>query len=356
MLSARAPPLIKTQPAPCKNAKGETQQYVVVYKDEGGKYNYDHTMRLIVPQTTTKISVAAYATCINAACAMSLSDVSGPPQFVSDKLFCVMECSRSGFKGPMSKTPFPVAAWGEKSNVWSFTSFMNTAVDIKCNFLKVSSKCICNTCGGETRFKIVVATNDNRVGTSLPISVKSKRKIPASMRKRSQRDIEAFIKKTRHKKTKHIQGGGTRASQKPATVRAQFIGKCVAPHSKKGFLTAKKAQVLYRVEEQSEHIAKLETNLAKLHAKLAKQEKLLAMYLERPKKRQKKKIVIAQEGMPGTLHGALDDFPFRAVGPEFSVVGEHIPQPLDPDIFSPEYVDDDFNSEISKLDIMEFFA
>lgn len=179
-----------------------------MYKDEGGKYAYHHTMRASLSFETRTVSIAAYAQCRDARCAQR-SDISDSPPFLSDQLFSVRECSRAGFKGPLLDAPVGVRVWQDKANVWSYKTFMDKEVVIKCNFMKVTSKCMCSICGGETLFKIAVATDSNSVDTSvdtsLPICVMSKRKIPASMRKKSQREIEAFIVKARKKKAANTQ-------------------------------------------------------------------------------------------------------------------------------------------------------
>lgn len=294
MNTACLSPLIKEQPKPFVDAAGANHGHVVVYKDEGGQYTYHYPMRVSVPHTTQKISVAAYTQCTNTMCAQHC-DVSGCTQFVSDKLFSVMDCSRAGHRGPLVSAPTPVAEWEGKPNVWSYVTFMDTALDIKCNFWKVTSKCMCGACGGETQFKIAVATDQNCVDVSLPIRVMSKRKIPASMRKKSQREIKAFMEKTRHKKCVK-QEGRKRKSDAVAVVKARPALKIKAPRVPQNrpvlledtaVLSMTEAQKFYYIKEQDANIQRLESELERLEAELAKQKKLVAATKEQKNKRLK---------------------------------------------------------------------
>lgn len=192
-------PLIKTQPKRFTNARGVKQSYVAVYKDEGGKHSVHFEMTARVPHTTRRVSIGAFAECTDASCPQHCSKTD-TPDFVSNQLFRVVECSRAGYRGPLTAAANPVPGWEGKSNLWSYDTFMDHIVHIKCNFLKVTSKCMCTKCGAETRFRVIVATDENCVDTSLPVRVLSKRKIPASMRKKSQREIKAFMDKSKSKR------------------------------------------------------------------------------------------------------------------------------------------------------------
>ena len=293
MNTARLSPLIKAQPKPFVDANGVNQGYVVVYKDEGGKYAYHYTMRVSVPTTTRTVSVAAYAQCRNPACSQHRG-VLPLPQFVSEQLFHVRECGRARYKGPLPRTSTPVHAWREKANVWSYKTFMDDSIVIKCNFLKVTSKCMCGACGGETQFKIAVSTDNNCVDTSLPICVMSKRKIPASMRKKSQREIEAFMDKTRNKKAvqahKRKGAANSRLIQKKFSKPAQpSKRKCLSSVTELDIDAMTFAERTRYIEMQDISIKEMSTKIDDLKANLEKKEKLLAA-LEQQKANKRQKI------------------------------------------------------------------
>jgi len=290
--TARLSPLIKAQPKPFVDANGVNQGYVVVYKDEGGKYAYHYTMRVSVPTTTRTVSVAAYAQCRNPACSQH-HGVLPPPQFVSEQIFHVRECGRARYKGPLPRTSTPVHAWREKANVWSYKTFMDDSIVIKCNFLKVTSKCMCGACGGETQFKIAVSTDNNCVDTSLPICVMSKRKIPASMRKKSQREIEAFMDKTRNKKA--VQAHKRKGAAAVRLIQKKF-SKPAQPAKRKRLSSVTEldidamtfAERTRYIEMQDISIKEMSTKIDDLKANLEKKEKLLAaLEQQKANKRQK---------------------------------------------------------------------
>ena len=292
MNTARLSPLIKAQPKPFVDANGAQQDYVVVYKDEGGKHTYHHTMRVSVPATTQTVSVAAYAQCRDPACAQH-NEILRAPQFVSDQFFHVRECARDRYKGPLPPASAPVHAWRDKANVWSYKTFMDKELVIKCNFLKVTSKCMCSACGGETQFKIAVVTDGNCVDTSLPVCVMSKRKIPASMRKKSQREIKAFMDKARNKKVRqHKKRKGVMGSR-PIQIR---LAKKVKVATPKRVVYTTEAMVhamtfderLRFIEFQDTSIKNMTLEIEGLRAELAKKEQLLAdCEQQKAKKRQK---------------------------------------------------------------------
>lgn len=282
MNTARLSPLIKAQPKLFVDAKGVQQDYVVVYKDEGGKHTYHHTMRVSVPATTQTVSVAAYAQCSDPACAQH-SEVLRAPRFVSDQFFYVRECCRSGYKGPLPPASAPVHAWRDKANVWSYKTFMDEELVIKCNFLKVTSKCVCGACGGETHFKIAVVTDGNCVDTSLPVCVMSKRKIPASMRKKSQREIKAFMEKARNKKARQQKKRKGVTDSRPIQIPLAKKVKLATP--KRGVYTTESIvhamtfdERLRFIEIQDTSIKNMTLEIEGLQAELAKKEQLLAAF------------------------------------------------------------------------------
>ena len=275
-------PLIKQQPKAFVDAKGKKHGHVIVYKDEGGKHAYHYAMRVSVPHTTRTISVAAYAQCTNTKCAHH-SDIFGLPQFVPATMFCVMECSRADHRGPLRAAPAPVAEWTGKPNVWSYTTCLDTALDIKCNFSKVTSKCMCPSCGGETQFKIAVATDENCVDVSRPICVMSKRKIPASMRKKTEKEIKAFMDKTRNKKCARQTG---RKRSPPLKIRVPPVQRN-APLADAMLLAMTDVQKMYYIKDQDAELQRLQRKLAGLEAQLAKQKELVAATAQHRHKRQK---------------------------------------------------------------------
>lgn len=292
MNTACLSPLIKAQPKPFVDVKGVNQGYVVVYKDEGGKHTYHYTMRVSLPPTTHTVSIAAYAQCRDPACSQHC-DVLPPPQFVSDQLFHVRECARAGFKGPLPRAPIPVYAWREKANVWSYKTFMDDSVVIKCNFLKVTSKCMCSACGGETHFKIAVATDNNCVDTSLPICVMSKRKIPASMRQKSPKEIKAFMDKARKKKA--VRGHKRKGAATVLPIQNELSKpvqsakrKCPSSVSKSDIHSMTYEERSRFIENQNAFIKEMKSKINGLKAELAKKEQLLAAFQQqKASKRQK---------------------------------------------------------------------
>ena len=296
MNTASLTPLITAQPKPYVNAKGVEQDYVVVYKDEGGKYIYHYTMCVDVSRSTHTVSVAAFAQCVDPMCARHF-DIYNSPKFVSDQLFRVRECGRAGYKGPLPPAPCAVGAWRNNANVWSYKTSMDGALVIKCNFLKVSSKCMCPTCGGETRFKIAVATNDNCSATSFPICVMSKRKIPAHMRAKSQKEIEAFMGKSRCKKTGNTHKRKNAAAARPIQKRKKRgVGVVQQPEKKRASTTTEdtiRAMTISErnafIETQNACINELNTKVKSLEFELAKQQQLLAVY-ENKKANQRQEV------------------------------------------------------------------
>lgn len=293
MNTARLPPRIEEQPKPFVDANGTKQGYVLVYKDEGGKHTYHHTMRVSLPPGTHTVSVAAYARCKDPACAQHF-DVLPPPRFVSDQFFHVRECARDRYKGPLQHASEPVHAWRGKANVWSYKTFMDDSLVIKCNFLKVTSKCTCSACGGDIQFKIAVATDNNCVVTSLPICVMSKRKIPASMRKKSQREIKAFMDKARNKKA--VQARKRKGALAVCPIQKMF-SKPAQPAKRKRLSSATEVDIhamtfeerTRYIEMQDVSMKEMRSNINVLKAKLAEKEQLLAA-LEQQKANKRQKL------------------------------------------------------------------
>jgi hypothetical protein len=290
MNTPRLSQLIKAQPKPLVNAQGVDQGYVVVYKDEGGKYAYHYTMRVSLPPNTHTVSVAAYARCKDPACAQHF-DALPPAQFVCDQFFHVRECARDRYKGPLQCASAPVHAWRGKANVWSYKTFMDSELVVKCNFLKVTSKCTCSACGGDIQFKIAVATDNNCVDTSLPICVMSKRKIPASMRKKSEREIKAFMDKARNKKAVHAHKRKGAAVIRPIQNKTS---KPVQPAKRKhSFIDADIHAMTFEertrfIEMQNASIKEMSSKINGLKADLAKKEQMLAaLKQQKANKRQK---------------------------------------------------------------------
>lgn len=300
MNTACLSPLIKAQPKPFVDAKGVNQGYVIVYKDEGGKHTYHHTMQVSLPPATHTVSIAAYAHCTDPTCSQHC-DALPPPKFVSDQLFDVRECARDGFKGPLPRASVPVYAWREKANVSSYKTSMDDSLVIKCNFLKVTSKCMCNTCGGETQFKIVVATDNNCVDTSLPICVMSKRKIPASMRKKSQKEIKAFMDKARNKKAVQVHKRKGAAAvcpiqNKMSKPTRSAKRKCLPSASNSDIHAMTFEERTQFIKKQNASIKEMSSKINGLKAELAKKEHLLAAFQQqKASKRQKLSAITDSE-------------------------------------------------------------
>lgn len=277
MKTACVSPLISKQPLAFVNAHNKKQKYAVIYKDEGGKYTRHYPLRLSIAQATRKVSLASFIKCNNPACSRHVQ-VYSSPEFAGDTLFQVEACNRSGFRGPLRFSTSPVSVWADKANVWSFETFNDVALEVHCKFLKVSCKVSCPVCSGLTQFVVAVATDDGCIEETLPVVVKSKRKIPASMRNKSQREINAYKAKSRM--GKHCLDNKTNTktakrrklsdvivvdtpqkSEKQETPKAlTSFEKNLTPLERRFLEMTDKEKVLY-VQQKEQRIQQLETEL-----------------------------------------------------------------------------------------------
>ena len=277
MKTVCASPLICKQPPAFVNAHNKKQKYAVIYKDEGGKYTRHYPLELSIAQTTRKVSLASFIKCNNPACSRHIQ-VYSSPEFASDTLFQVEACNRSGFRGPLRFSKTPVSVWRQKANVWSFETFNDVALEVHCKFQKVSCKVSCPVCSGLTQFVVAVATDDGCIEETLPVVVKSKRKIPASMRNKSQREINAYKAKSRsgkhcldkktntntakRRKLSHVVVvDASKKSEKQKTQKAATMFEKNLTALERQFLKmTDKEKVLY-VQQKEQRIQQLETEL-----------------------------------------------------------------------------------------------
>lgn len=296
-------PLISKQPAAFVNAANKRQGYTVIYKDEGGKHTRHYSLRLSLAQSTRKVSIAAYVRCNNPACPQHVN-VQASPSFISDALFQVIACNRTGFRGPLHFCKSPVNKWAQKNHVSSYETSNDLAVEVECKFRKVSCKVSCPVCSGLTRYVVAVATDDDCVEETLPVQVKSKRKIPASMRHKSEREIIAYKAKTRHARTVadiKKEEKATNKRQRPNTPNAPVMSKRqkgseepsddVTSAMMRRFMNMTDEEKVEFVREKHQHIEHLER-------KLVYQQGLLSFMSEQGAYRRKPDNFSADDCLP----------------------------------------------------------
>ena len=191
--------VIAKQPAAFVNEHNKRQKFAVIYKDEGGKHTCHYSLRLSLVPSNRKVSIVAFTKCTKPGCSYHRS-ITSSPSFAGKSLFQVVSCNRAGYCGPLFPSKTHVKEWAKKRDVWSFQASNDSCIDVECKFLKVSCKVSCPSCSGMTQFVVAVATDSGIIEETLPVFVKSKRKIPASMRNKSQREINAYKAKSRQEK------------------------------------------------------------------------------------------------------------------------------------------------------------
>lgn len=214
------PPLIEEEPACFENAEGQRQRYTVHYKDEGGK-DAHVPLLLHLLEGEQQFSVVAVLHCEHCEAGefchrdarKSESGGSGgsggcvkKDRLVTLNLFKIQECTtldeypsqharRKEVQHPWLLNPGSASgAWRKFANVYTLNSPKQARrVLLRCRFNAVSVSMRCHKCSqNKTQYRVVVRTDHDREAWSVPIWVKSKRKIPADKRDMSAAEIRDF--------------------------------------------------------------------------------------------------------------------------------------------------------------------
>ena len=188
--------LLRSQPALHVDADGRRHSHSVHYKDEGGsKTSYTFDLNLL--QREKEFCVGADLMCSNPKCAHATAS----KNFVGPHMFQVAKCTAIHLRGK-GKSADPhmlngncgIGAWSKRRNAYTFCAETNcAAARLHCRFKTVNNTSKCKTCGAATHYAVSLLTDAKRTVTLAPVVVRSKRKIPVSMRKKSEKEIKEFI-------------------------------------------------------------------------------------------------------------------------------------------------------------------